>query len=102
MVQVAKRGASVLKRRKSKNKMDQPVLNAAHNVSSNSTNIGAITSNPAESTQTNLSQAVRSASDDVVFYTEEPRAGKIKTPYLIFLGMKCSFNIDNNFVKAAD
>lgn len=72
MVQVAKRGASVLKRRKSKNKMDQPALNTAQqNVSSS----GAVTSNLSESTQTNISQTNRSESEDVVFYTEEPRAG---------------------------
>lgn len=93
MVQVAKRGASVLKRRKSKNKMDQPVLNAAHNVSSNSSNIGALTTN-LESTQNNLTHANRSESEDVVFYTEEPRAGKIfeltvDTPYINFLAMQC-------------
>ncbi|KAL5290059.1 KCNQ1 family protein [Megaselia abdita] len=70
---VAKRGASVLKRRKSKNKMEQSVLNTAQN--SSNLNIGAITSNLPDATQTNISQAIRSESEDVVFYTEEPRAG---------------------------
>lgn len=57
--------------------MDQSVLNTAQSVSSNSSNIGAITSNLAESTQANISHPIRSESEDVVFYTEEPRAGEI-------------------------
>lgn len=73
MVQVAKRGASVLKRKKSKNKMDQAALNSA-NFSVNSTNLGTISNNPNEIAQT--IQATRSESDDVIFYTEEQRTGR--------------------------
>ncbi|XP_038113320.1 potassium voltage-gated channel subfamily KQT member 1 [Culex quinquefasciatus] len=62
MVQVARRGASVLKRRKSRNRMDAPGVNA----------LGTpITAAPADAHH-HLS---KSESDgDVVFYMEEPRA----------------------------
>lgn len=78
MVQVAKRGASVLKRKKSKNKIDQPILNAAQNVPLDSSNIGAINNNLLESTQSNLPQAIKNDSEDIVFYSEEPRSGKTR------------------------
>lgn len=59
MVQVAKRGASVLKRRKSRNRMESTSNN-------NNSNIDGQSQAPP-----------RSESDgDVVFYTEEPRSGK--------------------------
>lgn len=66
MVQVAKR-ASVLKRRKSRNRMEtSPSLLASNNASS-----------------TNNDGPPRSESDgDVVFYTEEPRSGKLKSYFL--------------------
>lgn len=70
MVQVAKRGASVLKRRKSRNRMEAP--------SGTATSSGA-----GSALATNDGQATghqpppRSESDgDVVFYVEEPRAGE--------------------------
>ncbi|XP_037032790.1 potassium voltage-gated channel subfamily KQT member 1-like isoform X1 [Bradysia coprophila] len=60
MVQVAKRGASVLKRRKSRNRMETSPSLLASNNASTSNNDGP----------------PRSESDgDVVFYTEEPRSG---------------------------
>lgn len=61
MVQVAKR-ASVLKRRKSRNRMEtSPSLLASNNAGAS-----------------NNDGPPRSESDgDVVFYTEEPRSGKI-------------------------
>lgn len=61
MVQVAKRGASVLKRRKSRNRMETSPSLLASNTATSSNNDGP----------------PRSESDgDVVFYTEEPRSGK--------------------------
>ena len=54
MLQVAKK-ASVLKRRKSKNKMDPPSANTPSGVDCNNTR--------------------RDSEGDVVFYIEEPRAG---------------------------
>lgn len=58
MVQVAKRGASVLKRRKSRNRMEPPNRDTPNT--------------PQDST----APPPRSESDgDVVFYTEEPRSG---------------------------
>lgn len=63
MVQVAKRGASVLKRRKSRNRMEAPNRDTPNT--------------PQDSVP-----PPRSESDgDVVFYTEEPRSGN----YLFFL-----------------
>ena len=67
MVQVAKRGASVLKRRKSRNRMEHPAS------SSGAAAAGA----QAYPTNSNDGPPPRSESDgDVVFYSEEPRAGK--------------------------
>lgn len=64
MVQVAKRGASVLKRRKSRNRMEPPSSTSGAAAASSSTN--------------NDGPPPRSESDgDVVFYVEEPRAGKL-------------------------
>lgn len=70
MVQVAKRGASVLKRRKSRNRMEAPSNDGQPS------GIGGGQQPPP-----------RSESDgDVVFYVEEPRAGKfissLTNPYL--------------------
>lgn len=57
MVQVAKRGASVLKRRKSRNRMEPP-------------------NRETPNTPQDSAPPPRSESDgDVVFYTEEPRSG---------------------------
>ncbi len=62
MVQVAKRGASVLKRRKSRNRMEASPSLLASNNANTSSNDGP----------------PRSESDgDVVFYTEEPRSGEM-------------------------
>lgn len=72
MVQVAKRGASVLKRRKSRNRMDSSSTNNNNNNSGNQT----ASNNDGQSTS---HMPTRSESDgDVVFYTEEPRAGEFK------------------------
>lgn len=67
MVQVAKRGASVLKRRKSRNRMEPP----------SSTRDG--TSAAAAAADGGAAQQpTRSESDgDVVFYMDEPRSGKL-------------------------
>lgn len=63
MVQVAKRGASVLKRRKSRNRME------------------TATGTPSTPQQ---EIPIRSESEgDVVFYTEEPKASKILCVYNI-------------------
>lgn len=69
MVQVAKRGASVLKRRKSRNRMDGGpsgsggAASSSHMASGNSGDGGQ-------------GPPPRSESDgDVVFYSEEPRSG---------------------------
>lgn len=73
MVQVAKRGASVLKRRKSRNRMETSPSLLASNNASTSNNDGP----------------PRSESDgDVVFYTEEPRSGKRILLYITYLDMK--------------
>lgn len=63
MVQVAKRGASVLKRRKSRNRMEAPA--------------SAVAAASAATSTTEANGPPRSESDgDVVFYMEEPRAGE--------------------------
>lgn len=71
MVQVAKRGASVLKRRKSRNRMEPP-------------------NRETPNTPQDSAPPPRSESDgDVVFYTEEPRSGN----YFFFLLSLKSFFI---------
>lgn len=73
MVQVAKRGASVLKRRKSRNRMDSSSTNNNNN---NNSGNQTTSNNDGQSTS---QMPTRSESDgDVVFYTEEPRAGEFK------------------------
>lgn len=68
MVQVAKRGASVLKRRKSRNRMEPP------SARDTSTSVAA----GAADAGTGAQQTPRSESDgDVVFYMDEPRSGKL-------------------------
>lgn len=68
MVQVAKRGASVLKRRKSRNRMEPPSSTAAAAASCSSGYDGP---------------PPRSESDgDVVFYVEEPRSGEFIFIYM--------------------
>lgn len=63
---VAKRGASVLKRRKSRNRMERPSTTTADNTQQ--------TPNTPNTIETQIS---KSESDgDVVFYMEEPRAGE--------------------------
>lgn len=96
MVQVAKRGASVLKRRKSRNRMETPSGIAAANATAASgsggpssvTASGGITASTSTGLQYQQSTndahasgsghaAMRSESDgDVVFYVEDPRGGK--------------------------
>jgi hypothetical protein len=94
MVQVAKRGASVLKRRKSRNRMDAPARAAAAAAaaaataaaptaaSAGSTNgapiaAAASSNGDAPTTPAPDAQITKSESDaDVVFYTEEPRSGE--------------------------
>lgn len=78
MVQVAKRGASVLKRRKSRNRMETAGASGS-----------AATGGPSTSSQlgnnSNDGPPPRSESDgDVVFYAEEPRASEYTLPYIIF------------------
>lgn len=70
MVQVAKRGASVLKRRKSRNRMEPPSTTVAATAAATAAAVASA------SNDTN-GPPPRSESDgDVVFYVEEPRAGK--------------------------
>lgn len=70
MVQVAKRGASVLKRRKSRNRMEAPSATAT------SSGAGSILG-ANDGQATGQQPPPRSESDgDVVFYVEEPRAGE--------------------------
>lgn len=98
MVQVAKRGASVLKRRKSRNRMEPPSSIAAANAAASTAAGNASTSTALvslqQSSQNSEGQATgsghppppRSESDgDVVFYVEEPRAGKLSI--MLFLIM---------------
>lgn len=74
---VAKRGASVLKRRKSRNRMERASTTTAEN-SQQTPN----TPNTVES------QISKSESDgDVVFYMEEPRAGE-----LLIIGLHVKMN----------
>ena len=68
MVQVAKRGASVLKRRKSRNRMDSSSTN------NNNNNTGP----DGQATAAQAPTRSESADGDVVFYTEEPRAGELQ------------------------
>lgn len=68
MVQVAKRGASVLKRRKSRNRMDSSSANNNNNNSS--------ANNDGQAAAGQVPPRSESADGDVVFYTEEPRAGE--------------------------
>lgn len=66
---MAKRGASVLKRRKSRNRMERP--------STQSATTGESTQQTPNTPNTVESNITKSESDgDVVFYMEEPRAGK--------------------------
>lgn len=76
MVQVAStlRGASVLKRRKSRNRMESASNNNNNNTSNNNSDGQSTTQLPTRS---------ESADGDVVFYTEEPRSGKWNIHYLI-------------------
>lgn len=70
MVQVAKRGASVLKRRKSRNRMEPPSSAGAAAAASGSSGFDG--------------PPPRSESDgDVVFYVEEPRSGEFLFHILI-------------------
>lgn len=84
MVQVAKRGASVLKRRKSRNRMETPSSIAAANAAAGGTSTcGTLATIPQSSNDSHASGSgqppARSESDgDVVFYAEEPRSGKYK------------------------
>lgn len=77
---VAKRGASVLKRRKSRNRMER---------SQTSTGASGAAAGQQEQQTPNTpntveSQLSKSESDgDVVFYTEEPRAGKAITIMIV-------------------
>ena len=73
MVQVAKRGASVLKRRKSRNRMEPPSAMSSANTSG-----GTATASTSSTVLVNPnSDAACGESDgDVVFYVEEPRAGE--------------------------
>lgn len=72
MVQVAKRGASVLKRRKSRNRMEPPSSTVAATAVATA---AAVTS--ASNDTSNGQPPPRSESDgDVVFYVEEPRASE--------------------------
>lgn len=66
MVQVAKRGASVLKRRKSRNRME------------------TATGTPSTPQQEPQVPARSESEGDVVFYTEEPKACKFT--YTSFVG----------------
>lgn len=71
MVQVAKRGASVLKRRKSRNRMDTA------GASGSSATGGQSSSSQMMANNGNDGPPPRSESDgDVVFYAEEPRSGE--------------------------
>lgn len=70
MVQVAKRGASVLKRRKSRNRMDSSSANTNNN------NSGSGGNNDGQPAAGQIPPRSESTDGDVVFYTEEPRAGK--------------------------
>lgn len=72
MVQVAKRGASVLKRRKSRNRME-----STSNTSNNNNNSSSGGANNNEGQSGSQPPARSESTDgDVVFYTEEPRSGK--------------------------
>lgn len=92
MVQVAKRGASVLKRRKSRNRMDGGPSGSGAAASSSQ-----MASNSGDGGQ---GPPPRSESDgDVVFYSEEPRSGACSRPGLdrvwlfFFLVCRSSFTI---------
>lgn len=77
MVQVAKRGASVLKRRKSRNRMEPP----------SSTRDGSTSAAAAAAADGGAAQQpTRSESDgDVVFYMDEPRSGKLISIFYYFI-----------------
>lgn len=101
MVQVAKRGASVLKRRKSRNRMEAPSANAT---TASGGGTSPVTASAGGGTNTGLQHQhstndasgsglvpLRSESDgDVVFYVEDPRAGKFTRNRIIqFLSFHC-------------
>lgn len=81
MVQVAKRGASVLKRRKSRNRMEAPGSSRTGGVdgsaASSSQMATQLSGDGGMQTPAHMAHGPpRSESDgDVVFYSEEPRAG---------------------------
>lgn len=70
MVQVAKRGASVLKRRKSRNRMDSSSASNNNNNNNSSHPDGQAT------TTGQIPPRSESTDGDVVFYAEEPRSGE--------------------------
>jgi hypothetical protein len=70
MVQVARRGASVLKRRKSRNRMDPSALKSAHATLQSTSSVA--NENPTPNTPAADSQVSKSESDgDVVFDMED-------------------------------
>lgn len=95
MGQVAKR-ASVLKRRKSKNKMDSSSSSTVTECNNTASAVAHRTTNAGVSVTTNNPNAARRGSEgDLVFYVEEPRAGKYFNILNIFLIIFIIFNIND-------
>lgn len=67
MVQVARRSASVLKRRKSRNRMEVP--NVERNPEGNASGAGSVTEMP---NTPNVDTQMSKETDEVIYYMDEP------------------------------